>query len=71
MLPKKSRPSNDPAGDLHISLDLLMPSKELREQFTKAVTAENVPMSIGILGTRNLPTMSYIEDKVVPHPVAA
>jgi 8-amino-3,8-dideoxy-alpha-D-manno-octulosonate transaminase len=64
----KLRPSNDPQGDLHISLDLLMPTKDLRDQFIRAMTAENVPMSVGILGTRNLPTMGYIEDKVAPHP---
>jgi 8-amino-3,8-dideoxy-alpha-D-manno-octulosonate transaminase len=64
----KLRPSNDPEGDIGISLDLLLPTMELRDQFTKAMTAENVPMSVGILGTRNLPTMGYIEDKVVPHP---
>jgi 8-amino-3,8-dideoxy-alpha-D-manno-octulosonate transaminase len=64
----KLRPSNDPEGDIGISLDLLMPTKEMREQFTKAMTAENVPMGVGILGTRNLPTMGYIEAKVAPHP---
>ena len=25
-------------------------------------------MGVGIQGTRNLPTMGYIEDKVAPHP---
>jgi 8-amino-3,8-dideoxy-alpha-D-manno-octulosonate transaminase len=64
----KLRPSNDPEGDINISLDLLLPTKDLRDQFIKAMTAENVPMSIGILGTINLPTMGYIADKVAPHP---
>jgi dTDP-4-amino-4,6-dideoxygalactose transaminase len=64
----KLRPSNDPEGDIGISLDLLLPNRELRDQFIKAMTAENVPMDVGILGTRNLPTMGYIEDKVAPHP---
>ena len=64
----KLRPSNDPEGDIHISLDLLLPTKDLRDQFIKAMTAENVPMDVGIQGTRNLPTMGYIEDKVAPHP---
>jgi 8-amino-3,8-dideoxy-alpha-D-manno-octulosonate transaminase len=64
----KLRPSNDPEGEIGISLDLLLPTKDLRDQFTKAMTAENVPMGVGILGTRNLPTMGYIEDKVAPHP---
>jgi len=32
------------------------------------MTVENVPMGVGIMGTRNLPTMGYIEDKVAPHP---
>lgn len=64
----KLRPSNDPEGDIHISLDLLLPSEELRDKFIKAMTAENVPMQIGIQGTINLPTMGYIADKVAPHP---
>ena len=64
----KLRPSNDPEGDINISLDLLLPTKDLRDQFVKAMTAENVPMGIGILGTINLPTMGYIADKVAPHP---
>ncbi|MGO8790255.1 MAG: DegT/DnrJ/EryC1/StrS family aminotransferase [Terriglobia bacterium] len=64
----KLRPSNDPDGDIHISLDLLLPTKDLRDRFIKAMTAENVPMDVGIQGTRNLPTMGYIEDKVAPHP---
>jgi dTDP-4-amino-4,6-dideoxygalactose transaminase len=64
----KLRPSNDPEGEIGISLDLLLPTRELRDRFIKAMTAENVPMSVGIQGTRNLPTMGYIEDKVAPHP---
>ena len=64
----KLRPSNDPDGDINISLDLLLPTKDLRDRFIKAMTAENVPMDVGIQGTRNLPTMGYIEDKVAPHP---
>ena len=64
----KLRPSNDPEGEIGISLDLLLPTKDLRDQFIKAMTAENVPMSVGILGTINLPTMPYIADKVAPHP---
>ncbi len=62
------RPSNDAEGDIGLSLNLLLPTRELRDRFIKAMTAENVPMDVGILGTRNLPTMGYIEDKVVPHP---
>jgi 8-amino-3,8-dideoxy-alpha-D-manno-octulosonate transaminase len=64
----KLRPSNDPEGEIGISLDLLLPTKDLRDQFIKAMTAENVPMSVGILGTINLPTMPYIADKAAPHP---
>ncbi len=64
----KLRPSNNPGGDIGISLDLLLPSKDLRDRFIKAMTAENVPMGVGILGTINLPTMGYIADKVAPHP---
>ena len=65
----KLRPSNNPGGDIGISLDLLLPSRDLRDKFIKAMTAENVPMGVGIQGTRNLPTMGYIEDKVAPHPL--
>ncbi len=64
----KLRPSNDPEGDIAISLDLLLPTQEVRNQFIQAMKAENVPMDVGIQGTRNLPTMGYIEDKVSPHP---
>jgi 8-amino-3,8-dideoxy-alpha-D-manno-octulosonate transaminase len=64
----KLRPSNDPEGDIAISLDLLLPTQEVRNQFIQAMKAENVPMDVGIQGTRNLPTMGYIEDKVAPHP---
>jgi hypothetical protein len=59
-------PSNDVEGEIGISLDLLLPTRDWRDQFIKAMTAENVPMSVGILGTRNLPTMGYIEGKVGP-----
>ncbi|HEV2379512.1 MAG TPA: DegT/DnrJ/EryC1/StrS family aminotransferase [Terriglobia bacterium] len=64
----KLRPSNNPGGDIGISLDLLLPTRDLRDKFMEAMTAENVPMGVGIQGTRNLPTMGYIEDKVAPHP---
>jgi len=64
----KLRPSNNPGGDIGISLDMLLPTRDLRDKFIEAMTAENVPMGVGIQGTRNLPTMGYIEDKVSPHP---
>jgi dTDP-4-amino-4,6-dideoxygalactose transaminase len=64
----KLRPSNDPEGDLHISLDVFFSSKDLRDKFIKAMTAENVPMTVGIQGTINLPTMGYIAEKMAPHP---
>lgn len=64
----KLRPSNNPGGDIGISLDLLLSTRDLRDKFIEAMTAENVPMGVGIQGTRNLPTMGYIEDKVAPHP---
>jgi dTDP-4-amino-4,6-dideoxygalactose transaminase len=64
----KLRPSNNPGGDIGLSLDLLLPTRDLRDKFIEAMTAENVPMGVGIQGTRNLPTMGYIEDKVAPHP---
>jgi len=65
----KLRPSNDSEGEIGISLDLLLPTKDLRDQFIKAMTAENVPMHVGIQGTTILPTMEYIADKVAPHPL--
>jgi 8-amino-3,8-dideoxy-alpha-D-manno-octulosonate transaminase len=65
----KLRPSNDPEGEIGISLDLLLPSKDLRDQFIKAMAAENVPMHVGIQGTTILPTMEYIAAKAAPHPL--
>jgi len=64
----KIRPSNDPEGQLGISLDLLLPSQEIRDKFLKAMAAENVPMRIGIQGTDVLPNRTYIVNKIVPHP---
>ena len=65
----KLRPSNDSEGEISISLDLLLPTEDLRDQFIKAMTAENVPMHVGIQGTTILPTMEYIAGKVAPHPL--
>ena len=64
----KIRPSNDPEGQLGISLDLLLPSREIRDRFLKAMAAENVPMNVGIQGTDVLPNRTYIANKIVPHP---
>jgi 8-amino-3,8-dideoxy-alpha-D-manno-octulosonate transaminase len=63
----KLRRSNDWKGELHLTLDLLLSSQELRDQFLKAMKAENVPMerpSAAVV----LPAQPPIANKAVPHP---
>jgi 8-amino-3,8-dideoxy-alpha-D-manno-octulosonate transaminase len=63
----KLRASNDLEGEIGITIDLILPSKELRDKFIKAMVAENVPMSeIGAAVV--LPISPYIESKQQPHP---
>jgi len=42
----KLRASNDVEGDIGIVLDLILPSKDLRDKFIRAMVAENVPMEV-------------------------
>jgi 8-amino-3,8-dideoxy-alpha-D-manno-octulosonate transaminase len=63
----KMRRSNDWDGELHLTVDLLLASQELRDRFTKAMKAENVPMerpSAAVV----LPAQPPVANKVVPHP---
>ncbi len=63
----KMRRSNDWNGELHLTIDLLLSSQELRDQFLKAMKAENVPMerpSAAVV----LPAQPPIANKAVPHP---
>lgn len=63
----KMRRSNDYNGELHLTVDLLLSSQELRDQFLKAMKAENVPMerpSAAVV----LPAQPPIANKAVPHP---
>ena len=62
----KMRTSNDPDGDIGITIDLLLPSKEARDQFVAAMAAENVPMAPPTAAVV-LPLAPYIENKVTPH----
>ena len=63
----KLRASNDIEGDIGIVLDVILPSKELRDKFIKAMEAENVPMTV-ISASVVLPISPYIETKQQPHP---
>jgi len=63
----KMRRSNDWKGELHLTVDLLLSSQALRDQFLKAMKAENVPMerpSAAVV----LPAQPPIANKAVPHP---
>lgn len=62
----KMRTSNDPTGDIGITVDLLLPDKAARDQFVKAMGAENVPMAAPSAAVI-LPVAPYIENKVTPH----
>ena len=64
----KMRRSNDPNGELHLTVDLILSSQELRDQFLKAMKAEMVPMerpSAAVV----LPAQPPIANKAVPHPM--
>jgi 8-amino-3,8-dideoxy-alpha-D-manno-octulosonate transaminase len=63
----KMRRSNDYHGELHLTVDLLLPSQALRDQFLKAMRAENVPMDPPSAATI-LPAQASIVNKAVPHP---
>jgi 8-amino-3,8-dideoxy-alpha-D-manno-octulosonate transaminase len=63
----KMRRSNDCSGELHLTVDLLLSSQELRDQFLKAMKAENVPMERPSAAAV-LPAQPPIANKAVPHP---
>jgi len=63
----KLRKMNDAGGDIGITIDLLLPTKQARVEFVAAMEAENVPMSSPTAASV-LTTAPYIENKVVPHP---
>jgi 8-amino-3,8-dideoxy-alpha-D-manno-octulosonate transaminase len=63
----KLRACNDVEGDIGIVLDLIFPSKDLRDRFIKAMDAENVPMEV-ISASVVLPISPYIETKQAPNP---
>ncbi len=63
----KLRASRDPEGEIGLAIDLLLPTKELRDKFLTAMKAENVPMSV-IGAAVVLPPEPYIANKAVPHP---
>jgi 8-amino-3,8-dideoxy-alpha-D-manno-octulosonate transaminase len=64
----KLRASNDLQGEIGIALDIILPSKDLRDKFIKAMDAENVPMSV-ISASEVLPITPYIATKQAPHPL--
>jgi 8-amino-3,8-dideoxy-alpha-D-manno-octulosonate transaminase len=62
------RRSNDPAGETGWTIDFLFPSRKPRDQFIKAVNAENVAIGPPSAATP-LPPMPFVESKVAPHPL--
>ncbi len=62
----KLRASNDVEGEIGLTLDILLPNKDLRDKFIKAMTAENVPMAT-VGAAVLLPLSPYIESKQQPH----
>jgi 8-amino-3,8-dideoxy-alpha-D-manno-octulosonate transaminase len=63
----KLRHDNDAKGDIGWTVNFMLPSQKLRDDFVKAMTAENVAMTPPSSSTP-LPPAKYIEDKCVPHP---
>jgi 8-amino-3,8-dideoxy-alpha-D-manno-octulosonate transaminase len=63
----KLRAIHDGDGEIGIAVAVLLPSKEMRDKFVKAMAAENVPMSAPSAAIV-LPVIPYIENKVAPHP---
>ena len=52
-------------GELHLTVDLLLSSQALRDQFLKAMKAENVPMERPTASVI-LPAQPPIANKAVP-----
>ncbi|HMJ62113.1 MAG TPA: DegT/DnrJ/EryC1/StrS family aminotransferase, partial [Bryobacteraceae bacterium] len=63
----KMRRSNDLEGETGWTVDVLLPDKQKRDRFVKAMNAENVAMAPPSAATP-LPPMRYIENKIAPHP---
>jgi len=61
------RASHDPDGDIGIAVAILLPTKDLRDKFTGAMEAENVPMWAPS-GSVPLPREPYVANKIAPHP---
>ena len=61
------RRSNDAEGETGWTIDFLLPDKETRNRFIKAVNAENIAMTPPSAATP-LPPFPYIEKKMAPHP---
>jgi 8-amino-3,8-dideoxy-alpha-D-manno-octulosonate transaminase len=64
----KFRRSNDLAGETGWTIDFLLPDKETRDRFIKAVNAENISMAPPSAATP-LPPFEYIVNKMAPHPL--
>jgi len=61
------RHSNDLAGEIGWTIDLLLPDQKVRDRFVAGMRAENVPIGPPSAATP-LPRFPYIENKAVPHP---
>jgi 8-amino-3,8-dideoxy-alpha-D-manno-octulosonate transaminase len=64
----KFRRSNDLAGETGWTIDFLLPDKETRDRYIKAVNAENISMGPPSAATP-LPPFAYIINKMAPHPL--
>ncbi len=63
----KLRRIPDPAGEIGLAVDLILPTKEQRDKFLAAVRAEKVAAHLPT-ASLHLPTAPYVEKKVVMHP---
>jgi 8-amino-3,8-dideoxy-alpha-D-manno-octulosonate transaminase len=64
----KFRRSNDIAGETGWTIDFLLPDKDTRDRYIKAVNAENISMGPPSAATP-LPPFPYIVNKMAPHPL--
>jgi 8-amino-3,8-dideoxy-alpha-D-manno-octulosonate transaminase len=56
----------DAEGEIGLMVSLILKSREKRDQFVKALRAENLPASAPS-GSLVLPSVPYIENKIAPH----
>ena len=63
----KPRRIPDPEGEIGLSTDLLLPSKELRDKFVAAMRAERAAATPPG-GSLYLPSVPYVEQKAAMHP---